>query len=220
MVEESFDDGGEVIPRRETSWPPSERSQGWTRESGFSVFELQNGDDSGFFRDAAAQFSIAGPLISELQINEIFPEPFPGKDDLVQFYLRFNGGSRTPHGCIAHCANPKHGVLRSELDKLRLEGFRSIPLVAEDRMLPFANMLAHQKTMARIYAGIAEPRQFLEEHMAIAFDHTGNDLCISRKTGRVFFMDWRVYKEGALKVAESFRELVAKFWNVTLDRID
>jgi hypothetical protein len=110
--------------------------------------------------------------------------------------------------------NPAHRILRNQLDRLNLEGFRSIPLAAEDRMIPFANMLRHHETMARIYAEVPEMKAFLEGHMEIGFDHTGNDLCISRNSGRIFFMDWRTYKEGPVEVASSFREFIAKFWNI------
>jgi hypothetical protein len=166
-----------------------------------------------FYQDAGAQFAIVGPPISRAEIDAVFPEAFPGKEDLVRFYLRYNGGSRTPQGCIMHCGNPAHRLTRKQLDRLNLEGFRSIPLVAGDRMLPFANLLSHHATNARIYAQIPEMKAFLEEHMEIAFDHTGNDLCLSRRSGRILFMDWTTYKEGPAEVASSFRDFVIKFWN-------
>lgn len=49
--------------------------------------------------------------------------------------------------------------------------------------------------------------------MEIAFDHNGNDLCISRQNGRDLFMDWEKYKEGLIEVASSFHEFVEKYWN-------
>jgi len=101
----------------------------------------------------------------------------------------------------------------TELAKLNLEGFRSVPLNADDRMPPFANMLRHHMTLERIYSQVSEMRSFLEEHMEIAFDHSGRDLCISRQSGRIFFMDWTAYKEGPVEVASSFREFVQRFWN-------
>lgn len=81
-------------------------------------------------------------------------------------------------------------------------------------MPPFSNMLGHHAATARIFAQIPEMHAFLEEHMGIAFDHTGNDLCLSRQSGRIFFMDWTTYKEGPVEVASSFREFVVKFWNI------
>jgi hypothetical protein len=97
---------------------------------------------------------------------------------------------------------------------LNLEGFHSISLDAEERMHPFSNMLRSHATMARIYAGVPEMKAFLDEHIGIAFDHTGNALCLSRRSGRIFFMDWMTYKEGSVEVASSFREFVLKFWNI------
>jgi hypothetical protein len=169
--------------------------------------------DEGFYREAGERFCIVGPQISEDAINAIFPDPFPGKEDFVQFYLLFNGGSRTEHGCIMHCGNPDHRVSRNQIDKLNLEGFHSISPDPEERLIPFSNMLNHHTTLARIYAEVPEMNAFLNEHIGFAFDHTGNDLCLSRKSGRIFFMDWRAYKEGPVEVASSFREFVLKFWN-------
>jgi hypothetical protein len=164
--------------------------------------------------EAGEKFSIVGPQIPENEINAVFPESFPGKEDFVQFYLRYNGGSRTPQGCIMHCGNRAHRISRNQLDKLNLEGFRSMSLDAEERMLPFSNMLRGHATMVRVYSQIPEMKAFLEEHMEIAFDHTGNNLFLSRRSGRIFFMDMTTYKEGPVEVASSFREFVFKFWNI------
>jgi hypothetical protein len=199
-----------VAPRKIPGWPPASRSDGWVKTSGVP---LCASDEEEFFRRAGAQFSIVGPLISEVQIRAVFPEAFPGADQLVEFYVRFNGGSRSPESCVMHCGNPAHWVQRTELAKLNLEGFRSIPLNADDRMPPFANMLRHHMTLARIYSQVSEMKSFLDDHMEIAFDHSGRDLCISRQSGRIFFMDWTAYKEGPVEVASSFREFVQRFWN-------
>jgi hypothetical protein len=56
---------------------------------------------------------------------------------------------------------------------------------AEDRLLPFANMLTHHATMSRIYREVPAMRLFLGEHMEIAFDHSGNDLCLNLQNGRI-----------------------------------
>lgn len=199
-----------VAPRRIRGWPPASRREGWIDSSGEP---LCGPDEDQFYKGAGAQFSIVGPLISEAQIRAVFPESFPGKEDLVQFYLRYNGGSRSPKGCIMHCAAAAHRVPRSELGRLNVEGFQSIPINPEDRMLPFANMLLRHAAMARIYSQIPEMRAFLDEHIGIALDHSGRDLCISRRTGRIFFIDWDEYKEGPLEIAASFREFVQRYWN-------
>lgn len=200
-----------VAPRRIPGWSPSSRKEGWINTSGIPLFDPSEDE---FFRNAGVQFSIVGPLVSEAEIREVFPEPFLGRDDLVQFYLRYNGGSRSSKGCIMHCGSPAHCVPRNELQKLNLEGFRSIPVRPDDRMLPFANMLAHHATMARIYLKIPEMKAFLDEHIGIAFDHIGRDLCISRQSGQIVFMDWTAYKEGPVEVASSFIEFVQRFWNI------
>ena len=199
-----------VAPRKLPGWPPMTRKDGWAKTSGMPLYEST---EEQFFRTAGAQFSIVGPLISEAEVNGVFPESFPGKSDLIEFYLRYNGGSRTAQGCVMHCGNPAHRVSRDHLEKLNIEGFRSIPPSPEDRMLPFANMLRSHATMARVYSQIPVMKAFLDEHMGIAFDHCGVDLCISRQNGRILFMDWGKYKEGPIEVASSFRDFVLKFWN-------
>jgi hypothetical protein len=206
-----------ATPSKLPGWPPTSRKEGWVKTSGEPLYESS---EEVFFRNAGAQFSIVGPLISSAEVSAVFPESFPGKDDLVQFYLRFNGGSRTPQGCVISCANRSHLVSRYELEKLNLEGFRSIPLIAAGRMIPFANMLMHHATMARIYLQVPAMKAFLQEHMEIAFDHSGRDLCISRENGRIFFMDWDEYAEGPVEVASTFREFVEKFWNIQRGPLD
>lgn len=168
--------------------------------------------DEEFLRAARAQFAIVGPPVTEEEILHVFPDPFPGRDDLFQFYLQNNGGGRTERSCLIFCGNPQHVVPRDKLDQIRVECFRSI-FLPEKRVLPFSSMLAHHATMARIYADISDMTEFLERHMPIAADHSGRDLCLSRENGSVWFMDWEDYKLGPVEIAPSFREFVAKFWN-------
>lgn len=68
--------------------------------------------------------------------------------------------------------------------------------------------------MKRIYAEVPEMTAFLTEHIAIAKDHSGRDLCISRQSGRVVFMDEEEDKLGSVEVASSFSDFLARFWNV------
>lgn len=206
-----------TFPPKHPNWPPVSRRDGWAKTCGFSLSESIEQE---FFQVAGNQFSIVGPLVSRAEINAVFPEFFPGREELVEFYLRFNGGSRTPQGCIMFCANPEHETPRDQFDKLNVAGFRSIPFDANSRMLPFANMVSHHATMATIYSEIPEINAFLRDHMEIAFDHSGRDLCINRQNGKMFFMDWESYSEGPVEVASSFSEFVVKFWNVAPVLID
>jgi hypothetical protein len=48
-----------------------------------------------FYRIAGEQFGVIGPALSAEDIVSVFPKEFLGRDDLVQFYLLYNGGSRT-----------------------------------------------------------------------------------------------------------------------------
>jgi hypothetical protein len=170
--------------------------------------------DEDFLRVARTQFAIVGPAVSEEVILSVFPDPFPGRDDLVQFYLQMNGGGRTERSCLIFCGNPEHKVSRNDLDNIRIECFQSIFKTVEERVLPFASMLRHHATMKRIYAEVPEMTAFLTEHIAIAKDHSGRDLCISRQSGSVLFMNWEEYKLGSVEVASSFSDFLARFWNV------
>lgn len=199
------------------SWPPVSREDGWVKKTGSPLCAP---DEQEFYRVAGEQFSIVGPLVSRAEIEAVFPEPFPGREDLVEFYLRFNGGSRTPQGCVIHCGNPDHQVSRDQLGNLNVEGFRSISPGANERMLPFANLQMHHATMMRIYSQVPEAREFLENHLEIAFDHCGNDLCIDLQDGRLVFMSWESYTKGPVEVSPSFREFILSFWNVAHIQVD
>jgi len=168
--------------------------------------------DDEFLSTARARFAITGPLVTEEEILAVFPDPFPGRDDLIQFFLQMNGGGRTERSCLIFCGNPEHAVSRNDLDNLRIECFQSIFKTAEERVLPFASMLRHHATVKQLYAGIPETIALLENCISIAHDHSGRDLCIDRKTGRIHFMNWEEFKLGPVEIAPSFRELVAKYW--------
>ena len=162
--------------------------------------------------EAGKRFAIVGPLVSESEINAIFPTSFPGKEDLLQFYLRYNGGSRTPQGCIIHCGNPAHKVSRENLDKLKVEGFMSISADPNDRMLPFRPIRRHHATMLEMYVAIPGMKEFYEQHIPFAFGHSGEDLCINLRDGSIWYMDYTEYQKGAIEISASFREFVLKFW--------
>ncbi|HUN86036.1 MAG TPA: SMI1/KNR4 family protein [Terracidiphilus sp.] len=161
---------------------------------------------------AGRLFAIVGPPVSETDIHTVFTGQFPGKEDLVQFYLHYNGGSRTPQGCVISCRNPAHKVARHAMEKMNVEGFMSVSLDLEDRMLPFRPILVHYATMRQIYEEVPEMKEFLQQNIPFAFDHTGNDLCIDLNSGCVRFLDWTEYGKGAIEISSSFREFVLKYW--------
>jgi hypothetical protein len=166
-----------------------------------------------FFNDARAQFSIVGPQISEAEINAVFTWTFPGKDDLVQFYLLNNGGSRSEQGSLAYCGNPEHQASRDHLEKIRIEGFFAIPHDPGQKMLKYRSMIKYYASRLQTFSEIPEMKAFLESHRPIASDHTGNDCWIDIQSGRVQYILWDTWKEGPIEIASSFREFVTKFWN-------
>jgi SMI1 / KNR4 family (SUKH-1) len=165
-----------------------------------------------FLRDSRKRFAIVGPPVSEAEIVALFPVPFPGRNDLVQFYSNTNGGSRTPQGCLIHCGNPAHKTSRDRLHEIRIEGFFSISRDAADKMLPFAPMLRHYASAVTTFGQIPEVKVFLAHHKPIAFDHSGNDIWIDLESGYVRFVDWDTYKEGPIEIAPSFHEFGTRFW--------
>jgi hypothetical protein len=165
-----------------------------------------------FIRDAKERFGIVGPQTSEDEIEAVFPDAFPGREDLKQFYLLYNGGSRTELGGTVYCGNPEHRVSRDHLEKIRVEGFFSISRDPQKRMLGFHSMIGCRATRLRTFSDVPEMKTFLEGHMPIAFDHSGNYLWINLQSGHIQFLDWDAYREGPVEVAPSFREFVTKFW--------
>lgn len=161
---------------------------------------------------AGKHFAIVGPRVSRAEIETIFSGSFYGKEEVVQFYSRFNGGGRTEKSCVMHCGNPAHQVSCDALDKMQIEGFRSVSTDPKDRMLPFAPIIGHHATMLRTYEGIPKMKAFLTESVPFAFDHRGNDLCLDLGGGRILFMNWDEYRKGPVQVATSFRDLIFKFW--------
>lgn len=165
-----------------------------------------------FLLDARARFAIIGPPVSEMEITAVLASPFPGREDLIQFYLCQNGGGVTEECCVVHCGNPAHRVSRSQWNRLIIEGFYSISIDPEEKMHPFSNMLRLHNTLIRSYAQIPATREFLENHRPIAFDHSGMNVWIDMQCGYMRFMDWTAYREGPVEIASSFREFVTRFW--------
>ncbi len=126
----------------------------------------------------------------------------------MQFYLRYNGGSRTPQGCVIHCGNPKHKVSRDRLDQMSVEGFMSVSLDPEDRMLPFRPIIGDLATTREIYAQIPPMKEFLQQNIPFAFGHSGEDICVNLSDGSVSYMDYTEYGKGPIKIGRSFRDFV------------
>ena len=185
---------------------------------------LDNAQDIGMFDEvelekAGKYFAIVGPQVSEADINTIFPTSFPSKDDLVQFYLRYNGGSRSPQGCVIFCGNPAHKTSREALDKLNVEAFSSVSLNPNDRMLPFSPILRHHAAMLELYAKTPSMKEFYEQHLPFAFGHSGEDLCINLMNGSIWYMDYTEYQNGAIEISSTFRDFILNYWNNAEPRV-
>jgi len=168
--------------------------------------------------DTQSLFRIVGPELSESQIDAVFPEQFPERQDLVEFYLRHNGGGRTEQACLVSCGKPEHEVSRDDLEKITIEGFFSIGSNAEEKMIPFRPMLRSRAFSLRTFAAVPAMKAFLDEHMPIAFDHCGNDCWVDLQTGQIDYVMWDSWKEGPIKIAASFSDFVSNFWNTEKGR--
>jgi hypothetical protein len=176
--------------------------------------------EESFLNEARAQFKIVGPEISEDAINTVFTRPFPGKDDLVQFYLRNNGGCRSEEGCLVHCGNPAHRASRDNLEKLRIEGFFVILRNPDERTLRYRSMAKYHQSRLHTFSEIPEMKAFLESHKPIASDHTGNDCWIDLESGCVRYVLWDSWRLGPVVLTSSFRDFVVKFWINTAEDPD
>jgi len=96
---------------------------------------------------------------------------------------------------------------------MKIEGFFSISSNPEERMLPFAPMRRCHASRLRVFAEYPAMKTFLEKHIPIAFDHSGDECWINTQDGCVEFIPWDTWKEGPIEIAPSFREFVLKFWN-------
>ena len=168
--------------------------------------------DESFFLDAWRRFDVTGPSISELDIEAAFPESFPGKDDLLRFYLGRNGGSRTQLGGTVYRGNPAHKESSGHLGNAMVEGFFSITRSPGERVPGLRSMVGYHASRLKTFSGDPSMTAFLQAHKPIAFDDSGNDFWIDLRTGNICFMDWRRYREGPTHSASSFREFVAEFW--------
>lgn len=164
-----------------------------------------------FLLDSRKRFAIVGPPVSEAEIVALFPVPFPGRDDLVQFYLNNNGGSRSDTGGTFYCGIQAHRVSRDNFANMRLEGFFSLSLFSEERVLGVRSMQRYHASRLGTFSGVPGVKAFLEHHKPLAFDHSGNDIWIDLESGYLRFMDWDTSADGPVKIASSFQEFVTRF---------
>jgi len=108
---------------------------------------------------------------------------------------------------------PRRGRPRLSITAKVVEGFFSIHGNAEEKVLGFLSMLKHHALMTRVFAKTPEVKSFLEEHMPIAFEHSGRSLWIDIRSGCIRFMDLDSYREGPVEIAPSFHDFILKFWN-------
>jgi hypothetical protein len=164
------------------------------------------------FNAARVRFSIVGPQVSLAEIDAAFPGAFPGKDDIVQFYLTNNEGSRSEQGSLVYCGNPEHRASRDHLERIRIEGFFAIPSYPGEKMFKYRSLTKYYASTLQTFSAVPEMKRFLEQHRPLASDHTGNDCWIDTQSGRIKYMIWESWQEGSIEIASSFREFVTKFW--------
>ena len=168
--------------------------------------------DDTILSKAQSEFSVTGPQVTEDVIHAALPYLFPGKSDVVQFYLRMNGGSRTQHGGTLYFMIPEQQVTRNHLDKIRTEGFYSIHTNSEEKVLGLRSMLKMRALFSRKSDPYPQLKAFVDTHIPIAFDRCGNDFWIDLVTGQIDYMLLDSMQEGPINVASSFQDFVLRFW--------
>jgi hypothetical protein len=78
-------------------------------------------------------------------------------------------------------------------------------------------MIKYQESRLSTFAAVPEIKTFLESHKPIAFDHCGDNFWIDLQSGRIHYIIWNTWKEGAIEISSSFREFVEKYWNIPRD---
>lgn len=168
--------------------------------------------DEQILSEARARFAITGPPVTAAGIESALPQSFQGKDDLIQFYLSNNGGSRTRFGGTVYCGDPKHQVSRDHPENARAEGFYAIHLNADEKMIGFLSMLKHHALMSRKCDKYPQLKAFVEQHMPLAFDHCGNEFWIDVETGIIRYLFVDSMLDGPIDIASSFQEFLLNLW--------
>jgi hypothetical protein len=176
------------------------------------ILEEESMLDEQILSEAQARFGITGPAISETEVESVFSKSFPGKKDVVQFYLRNNGGSRTRRGGTVYCGVPEHQVSRDHLEKIRVEGFYAIHKNPEEKVIGFLSMLKHRALMSRKCGRYPQLKSFVDLHMPLAFDHCGNEFWINVENGHIGYLLLDSMLEGPIDVASSFQDFLSRFW--------
>ena len=168
---------------------------------------------SRFFRNPEMGFETVGPPITAEQINRAIPEEFLGKDQFVKFYLCHNGGlmSKNTH----FYRDIFHKVGPNDFNELYVHDFYSIP-PNPGAKLP-ASILASREAIRQGCgdlryqgAGGGAYIDFVDSHIPISGDASGDDIWIHIPSGRIRYVNFDCAPEdGPIEVAPSFIDFVS-----------
>ncbi len=66
--------------------------------------------------------------------------------------------------------------------------------------------------MREKYAQIQEMKEFYEQYVSFAFAHSAEELCVSLRSGTIWYLDISEYRKGAIEMSPSFHEFVLRHW--------
>lgn len=146
-----------------------------------------------------------GPAITAEGIVRAVPEPFPGKEDFVDFYTRHNG-AWFMEGAIFYRSRLQP-VPTGALDRLEVVFMHFVPRFEADEHDDLVSMLHIRRNLAQRRPAL---RGFAEAHLPLASDASGNEFWLDLSSGRVSYalLDEFDGTDNLVDVASSFREFV------------
>lgn len=163
--------------------------------------------DDNFFRDPKLKFWVVGPAITESQISSVVPDTFGGKMEFLRFYVRHNGGCFEGRGAIFY-RDKFYPVARGDYNSMEIESFFFVPLHPGERFSGLRSLVRVREQRAQYYS---ELKSFIETHFPFAGDAGDNDYWIEIPSGRVKYIRWESFPEGAVDIAPSFYDFVSNF---------
>ena len=155
-------------------------------------------------------FDYPGQEISKNEIDEI--DDFPGKEDLVKFYMSHNGLDFIEEACFVpeECYN----VVLNDDPYITLGFFLSIPVEQNERGLNINNMNDY------IVEKYEEFEDFVLFHIPFALDVVDNPFWIDIQSGEIKYIDFRKnYRpDDVITVAASFKSFCKRITKRHLQR--
>jgi hypothetical protein len=163
------------------------------------------------FRDPLVKFTKSGEPVSKPQIKLAVPEEFMGKDGFIRFYLQHNGGSFREFAYFYRDTFWKVG--RTDWNLMYVFNLLRIPRNGSSDVDYQLSISALREAFLKGVTN-AKLRDFLNSHIPIAGNGSGDYYWIEIPSGRIQFLDHESVGEVLLQpieVASTFMDFVANF---------